>query len=1067
MIYALKSVLRRKQKNLFAILAITLGVSLLAGITVTNDSFQGGFVVFFTIGLGNQDASIINSQVPTFNQSLANTLQTLIENNSTLNSEVIGLSPELVVRMTTYSDITGQIKLAIPVVGIDPKENASLFGQFRTSSGIVNVSQLGSKEVYIGQNLANSLSSPSQKIQTGDELNVSLAVPGNNFVLETFFIKGIVQYSGRGASESNQAIYANLKNLQTLLAPPLHFPAGQVNQIILKFAPNINNDNVTTTVVNNIEYAISQSPDFQNVSGGAGAFHVNTERQAITDTAISLAVALSSFMTILGYLIIFAGLLLITNIQLMNVEERESQTGIMRAIGTKRRQIITSNLTEFVITGFIGGILGLFGGFIYSIFLIRAFGIAFGFDGSLIPIVVQPGTLEISFLAGFFIALLTGVLPAVRASQINIVEVLRGVENVKDQRTGYKGLYLGIVVFITGFTLLVTQPYAFWDIQAYRTLSGATNMFLPTLFTLVGLCIMLSYFVNRELVLNITALILIAVPVFNIFFVFTWITSGSGGADYVVEIALSMIIGFIMLVGINLNRLADLAEITLGKFRRASAISTLSFRQMASQRTRSTLTFAIFAVVLSLNVFIATWSYSALYGTSQQVTLISGNSDILVYADQPIPANLSFSHILKDQFSNQINFTAAFSMTPNAITYLKNYSSLAQLNSQQNVWYQSIFAVNNQSFWNAKGSIQINFLLGDQRLSSYNSNYTIANYTIPGQSNPQEGFQTTNSTNIADQSYATADANVWQALADNTFVKDKEGNLKPIIVMRPIVGTLTGQGGITVYSKIGDSVWLPTVGGGLQEFVIAAFVTSNPLNDAGLVSYGPATSTGAFVSESMAKQLVAFNPSTNVNYLDSQSYFLVITTTSGTNSQANKDLSRNIEAWANQPGNQTVQTFRYLHGAHGIIAEPVYDVYAAQFNGQFNFFSFIQVFTSLGLLIGTLGLLVVSVRSVQERRREIGMMRSIGLKRREVILEVILELSVMSILGLVIALVAGNILAYGLVKINSSGTGEFLIPWDIITLYTLLTLAIAFIASIIPGRIAANIPPAEALRYVG
>ena len=90
MIYALKSVLRRKQKNLFAILAITLGVSLLAGITVTNDSFQGGFVVFFTIGLGNQDASIINSQVPTFNQSLANTLQTLIENNYTLNSDYIG-----------------------------------------------------------------------------------------------------------------------------------------------------------------------------------------------------------------------------------------------------------------------------------------------------------------------------------------------------------------------------------------------------------------------------------------------------------------------------------------------------------------------------------------------------------------------------------------------------------------------------------------------------------------------------------------------------------------------------------------------------------------------------------------------------------------------------------------------------------------------------------------------------------------------------------------------------------------------------------------------------------------
>ena len=126
-----------------------------------------------------------------------------------------------------------------------------------------------------------------------------------------------------------------------------------------------------------------------------------------------------------------------------------------------------------------------------------------------------------------------------------------------------------------------------------------------------------------------------------------------------------------------------------------------------------------------------------------------------------------------------------------------------------------------------------------------------------------------------------------------------------------------------------------------------------------------------------------------------------------------------------------------------------------------------QVFTSLGLLVGILGLLVVSVRSVQERRREIGMMRSIGLRRREVVIADILELSVMSILGLKIALVAGNILAYGLVTIGSSGTGEFLIPWNIIALYTIITLAVAFIASIIPGRIAANIPPAEALRYVG
>ena len=885
-------------------------------------------------------------------------------------------------------------------------------------------------------------------------------------MVETFTIKGIDQYSGLGASESNRAIYTNLISLQTLLTV-LHFPAQQINTIALKFANNVNTDNTTTSVTSGIEALFSQSSTFQStIYGGAGAFHVNPERQTLTDNAITLATALSTFMTILGYLIIFAGLLLITNILLMNVEEIESQTGIMRAIGTKKRQIITSNLTEFVVTGLIGGLVGLFGGIVYSVFLIRAFGFAFGFDGSLIPLVIRPDTLQISFFAGFLIALITGILPALRASQINIVEVLRGVENVKDDRTGYKGLYVGVIIFVIGLVLLFTQPYMFWDIRAYQTLTNATNMFLPTLFTLVGLCVILSYFVNRDLALNITALILFILPIFNIFFVFNWITSGSGGADYIVEIALSMIIGFIMLVGLNLNRLADIAETTIGKIRGASAISTLSFRQMASQRTRSTLTFAIFAVVLSLNIFIATWSYSALYGTTAEVTLLSGNSDILIYADQPIPTNINFTQLLKDKFSNQITFTTGFSYAPNAVTYLKNYSSLAQLNSQQNIWYQNVFAVNNQSFWDTHG-IKINFLLDSQRLSYYNSNYTIFNYTIPGQTNPYEGFQTTNATSISDPGYATADANVWQALANNVQVKDKAGNLKPIIVMRPVVGAFSGQGGFTTLSKIGDSVWLPTVNGSLQEFVIAAFVTQNPLNDAGLASVGPASSTGAFVSQTMAEKLAAFHPSQNINYLNSQKLFLAITTAPSINSQTNTDLSQNIEAWANQPGNQTVQTFRYAYGAHGVLAEPVYNIYEAQFNGQFNFFSFMQVFTSLGLLVGILGLLVVSVRSVQERRREIGMMRSIGLRRREIVIAVILELSVMSILGLIIALVAGNILAYGLVTIGSSGTGEFLIPWNIIALYTIITLAVAFIASIIPGRIAANIPPAEALRYVG
>ena len=126
-----------------------------------------------------------------------------------------------------------------------------------------------------------------------------------------------------------------------------------------------------------------------------------------------------------------------------------------------------------------------------------------------------------------------------------------------------------------------------------------------------------------------------------------------------------------------------------------------------------------------------------------------------------------------------------------------------------------------------------------------------------------------------------------------------------------------------------------------------------------------------------------------------------------------------------------------------------------------------QYFTTLGFLFGVVSLLVVSVRSVQERKREIGMMRSIGVKRRDVIVSLILELSIMGLIGLVIGIIIGNLLAYGLVTINSSGFVTFLIPWNNIFFYSALTLISALVASIIPGRIASTIPPSDALRYTG
>ena len=58
---AWRSLSRRKIKNLSAILAVTLGVTLLVGITITTDTLENSFLTSILQGEGEVDISVTNS----------------------------------------------------------------------------------------------------------------------------------------------------------------------------------------------------------------------------------------------------------------------------------------------------------------------------------------------------------------------------------------------------------------------------------------------------------------------------------------------------------------------------------------------------------------------------------------------------------------------------------------------------------------------------------------------------------------------------------------------------------------------------------------------------------------------------------------------------------------------------------------------------------------------------------------------------------------------------------------------------------------------------------------------
>lgn len=127
----------------------------------------------------------------------------------------------------------------------------------------------------------------------------------------------------------------------------------------------------------------------------------------------------------------------------------------------------------------------------------------------------------------------------------------------------------------------------------------------------------------------------------------------------------------------------------------------------------------------------------------------------------------------------------------------------------------------------------------------------------------------------------------------------------------------------------------------------------------------------------------------------------------------------------------------------------------------------LQGFVGLVLLLGIAGLAAAAMRSVVERRQQIGMMRALGMPRRIIRLAILLESSVIALAGLGIGVGLGLLLARNLFLADffeQYQTGLTMqAPWAELALVIGATYAIALLATLLPARLAGRVSPAEAL----
>jgi len=120
----------------------------------------------------------------------------------------------------------------------------------------------------------------------------------------------------------------------------------------------------------------------------------------------------------------------------------------------------------------------------------------------------------------------------------------------------------------------------------------------------------------------------------------------------------------------------------------------------------------------------------------------------------------------------------------------------------------------------------------------------------------------------------------------------------------------------------------------------------------------------------------------------------------------------------------------------------------------------------ISLLVGGVGILNSMYTSVFERKKEIGVLKAIGAKKRDILLMFLLESGIIGLLGGIIGVILGFSLAY-LVKIIAAYidiTINISITLQIIIIALGFSFLIGVISGMIPAYLASSQEPVDALR---
>ena len=233
-----------------------------------------------------------------------------------------------------------------------------------------------------------------------DPVGQSIRVNG-----QTLSVIGLtVTKGGTGFNNPDDAVYVPLSTAQKQL-----FGVDYLSTI----AVEATDQNVMTEAQNEIGYFLLTRHKLTDPT--EADFSIFSQND-ILNTAASVT---GTFTTLLGGIAaisLFVGGIGIMNIMLVTVTERTREIGLRKALGAKRRVIVTQFLIEAILLTVTGGIIGLGLGVAISYLFSNRLGL---------PFTMSPVSIALSIGVSGCIGILFGWYPAKKAANLQPIEALR------------------------------------------------------------------------------------------------------------------------------------------------------------------------------------------------------------------------------------------------------------------------------------------------------------------------------------------------------------------------------------------------------------------------------------------------------------------------------------------------------------------------------------------------------------------------------------------------------------------------------------------------------------------